>query len=285
MPAQRFLIFAVLLAACSGSAETDSAIAAVPTTVAAVAPSTATPSSSTTTVAPTTSPTTSPPAPTTTTTTLPEVVAPRAAPTVALGSFVWSFSTTIGSEDAELLTVESTGTFVDGSFDCEIVAGFGGFDFATRLVVIEDRAYYDDGTGNGFAEVDPMAPEVVDNSSLCAGSTVFWADITGGEELPDGGDREERNDIDTRRLDLTGIIDQAGALGLFTPGVEGVAFDQLDFWVAVPGEWINSIEMRASLEPEALGGITGSTVVGDGEIRVNLDITRPGDDSLALTAP
>jgi hypothetical protein len=222
---------------------------------------------------------------TTTTTTVAEVVAPRAAPTVALGSFMWSFTTTIGAEDAELLAVESTGTFVDGSFDCEIVAGFAGFDFVTRLVVIDDTAYYDDGTGVGINEVDPTAPEVVDNLSLCAGSDVFWADITGGENLPDGGDQEERNNIATRRLDLTGIIDQAGALGLFTPGVEGVAFDQLDFWVAVPGEWINSIEMRASLEPEALGDITGSTVVGAGEIRVNLDITRPGDDSLTVPTP
>jgi hypothetical protein len=284
MPAHRLLVFAVLLAACSSDASTVSTVATAPTTVATATVGTAAPSSTTTTVPPSTTSTSTAPT-TTTTTTLPEVVAPRAAPTVALGSFVWSFSTTIGAEDAELLAVESTGTFVDGSFDCEIVAGFGGFDFSTRLVVIEDRAYYDDGTGSGLTETDPMAPEVLENSSLCAGSTVFWADITGGEALPDGGEREERNDIATRRLDLTGIIDQAGALGLFTPGVEGVAFDQLDFWVAVPGEWINSIEMRASLEPEALGDITGSTVVGNGEIRVNLDITRPGDDSLALTAP
>ncbi len=198
---------------------------------------------------------------------------------------MWSFSTTLGAEDAELLAVESTGTFVDGSFECEIVAGFGGFDFVTKLIVIEDTAYYDDGTGSGLTEIDPAAPEVIDNLSLCAGSDVFWADITGGEALPDGGERGERNNIDTRRLDLTGIIDQAGALGLFTPGVEGVVFDQLDFWVAVPGEWINAIEMRALLEAQALTDITGSTVEGDGEIRVNLDITRPGDDSLALTAP
>jgi hypothetical protein len=281
MPAHRLLVFAVLLAACSGGTGASSTVGTVPTTQATVASTTA-PSSPTTT-APTTTSSTA--AETTTTTTLPEVVAPSAAPTVALGSFVWSFSTTIGAEDAELLAVESTGTFVDGSFECEIVAGFGGFDFVTKLVVIEDTAYYDDGTGNGFTELDPTAPEVTDNASLCAGAEVFWADITGGEALPDGGDREERNGIDTRRLDLTGIIDQAGALGLFTPGVEGVEFDQLDFWVAVPGEWITSIEMRASLDPEALEGITGSTVVGDGEIRVNLDITRPGDDSLALTAP
>jgi hypothetical protein len=280
MPARRLLIFAVLLTACSGGTGTPATSSPAPTTVATAAPPTP-PSSSTTTVA---TPTTST-ASTTTTTTVAEVVAPRAAPTVALGSFMWSFTTTIGAEDAELLAVESTGTFVDGSFDCEIVAGFGGFDFVTRLVVIDDTAYYDDGTGVGINEVDPTAPEVVDNLSLCAGSDVFWADITGGENLPDGGDQEERNNIATRRLDLTGIIDQAGALGLFTPGVEGVAFDQLDFWVAVPGEWINSIEMRASLEPEALGDITGSTVVGAGEIRVNLDITRPGDDSLTVPTP
>lgn len=281
MPVHRLLIFAVLLAACSGSTGTPATVSGAPATVATVAASTAAPSPSTTTMQTTTSST----AVTTTTTTLPEVVAPRAAPTTMLGSFVWSFSTTIVAEDTELLALESTGTFVDGSFDCEIVAAFGGFDFVTRLVVIDDTAYYDAGTGDGIVEVDPTAPEVVDNLSLCAGSDVFWADITGGEALPDGGEREQRNNIDTRRLDLTGIIDQAGALGLFTPGVEGVAFDQLDFWVAVPGEWINSIEMRASLEPEALEDITGSTVVGTGEIRVNLDITRPGDDSLSVTAP
>ena len=282
MPVHRLLIFAVLLTACSGGTGTPETDAPAPTTAATVAPSTGAPSSSTTTVATTTTTTTTTTTPTTPTA---EVVAPRAAPTVALGSFMWSFTTTIGAQDADLLAVESTGTFADGSFDCEIVAAFGGFDFVTRLVVIDDTAYYDDGTGDGIVEVDPTAPEVIDNLSLCAGSDVFWADITGGEALPDGGEREQRNDIDTRRLDLTGIIDQAGALGLFTPGVEGVAFDQLDFWVAVPGEWINSIEMRASLEPEALEDITGATVVGAGEIRVNLDITRPGDDSLAVTAP
>lgn len=273
------VVLSALIAACTGGGvdAADTSVVPAPSSTTSVAPTT---SSSTTTPSTTTTTTSTLP----TTTTVAPIEPPEESPTVALDSFTWTFSTTIGTEATPLLSVEARGTHVADTYDCEITAGFEGIDFTTRLVVLEDAAYYDDGTGEGLVEVELDSPEVTANEALCAGSDVFWADITGGESLPDGGEAEDRNDVATRRLDLTGVIDQAGALGLFT-GVEGVDFDELDFWVADPGGWIVGIEMSALLAAEALEDITGSTVVDEGVIAVELDIADSNDPSLAVTGP
>ncbi len=283
MPRSRLVALVALglaLVSCSrSSGDTeilDATVPSVPTTVtttAAPATTTTTAATTTTTVAPTT------------TTTLVAAEAPPSAPTNVLDSFEWQFATSIGAVDTNLLSLSSTGVFVDGDLSCRITTGFGGFDFETGVIVVGDQTFLDSGTGEGYQTVSSNDPAFRESLGLCAGSDRFWADITGGEELPAGGETEERNGIATRRLDLGGLIDQAGALGLVAPGVEGVEFDELTFWVAEDGEWISSLSMRATLEPETLQDITGSTISDTGEIAVSLDVTMPNDSGLSVSLP
>ena len=221
----------------------------------------------------------------TTTTTFAPVEPPPAAPTNALDSFQWEFSTSIGASSTSLLSLSSSGTFVDGDIDCRIVTGFGGFDFETGAILVDGQAYVDAGDGEGYQRVAANDPAFQESLGLCAGSDRFWADMTGGEDVPSGGQIEERNGVEARRLDLTGLIDQAGALGLVAPGVEGVTFDELTFWVATEGDWITSIVMTATLEPQTLESITGSTVADPGHIDIALDVTSPNDPELGVLAP
>lgn len=223
-------------------------------------------------------------APTTTTTFRP-VEAPPAAPTNALESFQWEFSTSIGASETSLLSLSSSGTYVDGDIECRIVAGFGGFDFETGAILVDEQAYLDAGDGDGYGKIDADDPAFEESLALCAGSERFWADMTGGEDVPAGGESEERNGIETRRLDLTGLIDQAGALGLVAPGVEGVSFDELTFWVAADGGWITSIVMNATLDQATLESITGSTIAEPGHIDIALDVTSANDPGLSVLAP
>jgi len=267
----------LLLGACSTSepAPTTAAnIAAAEFVSTTAAPTTTAPSTTTTTVQPST----------TTTVSVLAIEAPESSPVARLDSFSWEFETTIGAVDTDLISLETTGVYVDGDFDCAITTGFGGFDFSTRVVVSEGATYFDDGKGDGLRPVRPGSSEIQENARLCPGSPVFWADITNGETLPAGGDEEERNGIVARRLNLTGLLDEASALGLVGASVDGVTFDELVFWVA-EGDWISAISMRAGLEPAALQDITGSTITEPGEIRVTLDVTRPDDGSLAVTPP
>lgn len=237
----------------------------------------------TTTTSTTTTTTTT--APTTTSTTLMPPEAPPAAPTNALDAFRWEFATSIGAADTNLLSLSSSGIYDDGDVQCRIVAGLGGFDFETGAILVDGEGYLDSGDGEGFQPVDTDRPDFQESLGLCAGSERFWADMTGGEQVPAGGEIEERNGIETRRLDLTGLIDQAGALGLVAPGVQGVTFDELTFWVATEGDWISSIVMNATLDAATLESITGSTVSDPGRIDITLDVTSPNDPTLTVLAP
>jgi hypothetical protein len=174
---------------------------------------------------------------------------------------------------------------VDGDIECRIVTGFGGFDFETGVILADGIGYLDPGNDEGYQRVATTDPAFQESLGLCAGSEPFWADMTGGEDVPEGGEIEERNGMETRRLDLTGLIDQAGALGLVAPGVQGVTFDELTFWVATDGDWIASIVMNATLEAETLETITGSTITEDGQIDITLDVTSPNDPGLSVLAP
>lgn len=285
----RLALFVALVAACTGcgdAAPTSTPATAGASTVAtsaitaeALTATTTTTTTSTTKAPPTTSTTTAPP--TTTTTAGP----PEASPTMRLSSFRWRFLTSVRSGDTELLSVESEGVFADGAFDCEITAGLGDFELSTRLVQTQGTTSFDDGGGDGLLPVAPDDERVVDSLRLCAGSGEFWADVTGGEPLPAGGEPEERNGVPTRRLQLAGVLDQAAALGLFTPGVEGVTIDTVTFWVADPGDWISGFFLTAGLEPSAVSEITGSNLTENGEIVVELEVTDPDDPSLAVTPP
>lgn len=211
--------------------------------------------------------------------------APPSSPTQVLDTFEWQFVTTVGASDTSLLSLSSAGVFAHGELSCRIVTGFGGFNLETGVVISDGEAFLDAGTGEGYEPVPSNDPALEESLGLCAGADRFWADITGGEELPNGGETEDHNGIETRRLDLAGLVDQAGALGLVAPGVEGLTFDELTFWVAADGDWISSLVMRATLDPETLESITGSTISDAGEITVSLDVTNPNDSSLSVAAP
>lgn len=274
------LVFAIT--GCSvlgrGSDPTVAEQAAVPTTTTVVQTTSA--PETTTSTAPTTTTST---LPTTTTTEL--VEAPAAAPTNALDSFQWEFVTSIGAGDTSLLTLSSSGTYADGDIECRIVTGFSSFDFETGAILVDGTAHLDAGDGEGYQEVPVDDPAFQESLGLCAGSERFWADMTGGEDVPSGGQIEERNGVETRRLDLSGLTDQAGALGLVAPGIEGVAFDELTFWVATEGDWISSIVMNATLDAETLAAVTGSEVSDPGHIDITLDVTSPNDPGLSVVAP
>lgn len=281
MPRTRSLAFLALVVAVTSCTSSGTEVDTTASSVASTTIVTTTTVAPTTTTVPATTTTTV--APTTTTTRV--VEAPSSSPTKVLDSFEWQFATSVGAVDTNLLSLSSTGVFDDGDLTCRITTGFGGFDFETGVALVDGQAYLDSGAGEGLQPVSTSDPAYQESLGLCAGSDSFWADITGGEDLPAGGETEERNGIETRRLDLAGLVDQAGALGLVAPGVDGVEFDELTFWVATDGEWVSSLVMTAVLEAETLESITGSTISDSGEISVTLDITRPNDPGLSVTAP
>lgn len=264
------VVGAVALAAC------DAPVAESTTTT--TAETTTAPETSTTTAATTT--TTSA---TTTTTAEPREAANS--PMGTLDSFRWLFLTDFSNDEGEGLLVQTEGVYVGGDFECSITAGLGGLEFTYGLVMIGDTAWVDDGTGSGYVILDSTDPQVTDSLGICPGSPVFWADITGGDPLPLGGDPEERNGVATRRLDLTGILSEASGLGLFPSEVDGVDFEELVFWVAEEGDWVTSVSMKGSLDPEAFADLTGSEVATEGSLLVTLDVTDADNPELVVSAP
>jgi hypothetical protein len=211
--------------------------------------------------------------------------AASSSPVYALDSFRWDFSTAVRAASEQLLSVRSSGTYVDGDIDCRITTALGAFSVDTAVIIVGDDSYYDAGDGAGAIRVPSESTEVERALLLCAGSEAFWADITGGEELPGGGSMQARNGLDVRQVELAGIVDQAGRLGLVAPGVDGLRFDELTFWVVEPGDWVSAVEMRADLDSETLNDITGADIPDGGSITVDLEIVDPDDPDLTVGAP
>jgi thiol-disulfide isomerase/thioredoxin len=127
------------------------------------------------------------------------------------------------------------------------------------------------------------APEAVSAQSLCPTSPVFW-DSFG--RLPDGGEAAVKNEIASRRIDVTDQVD--GLPGMQFRQLPGVTIEKAQIWVADPGDWVSAIEMVLSVGPDAatsMWGIPFDPEADPTEMTYTVAVLRPDDFDLEVSLP
>ncbi len=283
------LAFVLLLGACSGS---DGGTTTTPDTPTTDLPATSTTAPSATTTPPDTTgapATTAAPADdtaddtATTTTTAGGDDSSVKSPTEVLGSFTGTSLIEVNF-GAESFIVDSSGTFVAGSYDCTTAVELAGVEFAARVISTPDGAWIDD--GDGFVETEPFS--VVDATAGCPADPSFWADFS-FDEFPEQapGVADTVNGVAALRYDLLGFIELSTELGL-APQIDGAEYEEFSLWVAEDGGWLVSMVMRASLSDTAAADAFGLPIQPDDDgatLVLAIDLADIDDPDLVITTP
>lgn len=262
-------ISALVVTACA--AGPDASSDQLDTTSTSTTSTTAAPSSTTT--------TTEPPA-ITTTTSEPAVFATVAGtPPHVLSSYSASLSLAMTLSDATI-EVNSTGVYTPGAFSCEWTVDVLG---QTSTQVVK-------GSPTNVWVGDPNPTQLPADSAeasnaqvLCPSSPQFWASLG---ELPEGGDAEVKNEISSRRVDMTEGAD--GVPGTQFGDITGIELERALLWVAEPGGWVSAIELVMQVGPDAatqLWGIPFDPDAGLTEMIYAVDVAGVDDPTLVVELP
>ncbi len=182
------------------------------------------------------------------------------------------------------INVASTGTHVDGSYQCATDLDMDDNALATTVVSTPDGLFVD--AGSGFTEVP--AESAANTTAGCPADPAFWTGfslIDIPEDLPT--EAVEVNGIPGRQVDLVSQPEVADRLGL-VPELEGATYDEFTMTFAEDGDWLLAMHLLASLTPEAASeafGVPPEESTEGATISMNFDIADPDDPDLTVETP
>ena len=210
-----------------------------------------------------------------------------ASPLAHLDSFHGTANITMSAPDGSELTVSSEGLYSSGDFQCTNTVDIGPISVSSALISIDGQVWIDSGSGV-FVEIPPGEAAVIDEASGCPATAVFWESFDLGPDLEGvSGVEDEKNDIPSQRFEISELLSSLGGLGIGIAELEGMTFDQFILWLADPDGWLVAMEMDATVESSVLEAQVGPLFDPGTEIHflMNIDIDRPNDPTIVITAP
>ncbi|MBW2471933.1 MAG: hypothetical protein JRE18_07640, partial [Deltaproteobacteria bacterium] len=175
------------------------------------------------------------------------------------------------------IAVTGTGTFTEEAFSCnwsvDVLGQTSDNDVKGSPAVV----------WLGDQPLPAVSAEAQRAQWLCPSSPLFWA---GFGELPEGGDSDVKNDVPSRRVDMTQNAE--GIPGMQFEEVTGITLEQAFLWVADPGDWVAAIELVMSVAPDAatqIWGVPFDPAADATRMVYTIDVTRPDDPGLGVTLP
>jgi hypothetical protein len=199
------------------------------------------------------------------------------APTDYLDTFHASVDTSMETDDFEM------GFAIEGDFQatnrcsCDFSAGIVGVPFLEmRVIVIGDEAWVD--AGDGWDEIAPSDPDLVEILSVCPACPSFWGDSVLEAPLP-LGQHETKNGVPAIHYAAEELYEAIFGVGPVPEELEEVSVETLDLWVAEEGGWLVCLDVELCGEAEAAGEFESVCIA------ITIDITRANDPNIEVNAP
>jgi thiol-disulfide isomerase/thioredoxin len=200
-------------------------------------------------------------------------------PPHSLSSYSATLSLAMSLPDATI-EVNGTGVYTSDAFSCEWSVDILGQ--SSNQVVKGSPANVWIGDPNP-TQLPANSPEAVNAQVLCPSSPQFWA---GFREAPEGGDTEVKNDVPSRRIDMT--EETGGVPGAQFSEIPGVELESASLWVAEPGGWVSAIEFVMQVGPDAatqLWGIPFDPDAAPTEMIYSVNVVGVDDPALLVELP
>lgn len=178
------------------------------------------------------------------------------------------------------IQVSGTGVYTSDAFSCEWSVDVLGQ--TSNQVIKGSPANVWIGDPNP-TQLPADSPDAANAQVLCPSSPLFWASFG---EVPEGGEAEVKNDVPSRRIDMTGGSE--GVPGTQFSEVTGIDLERALLWIAEPGGWVSGIELVMQVGPDAatqLWGIPFDPNAGPTEMVYAIDITGADDPTLLVELP
>jgi hypothetical protein len=159
-----------------------------------------------------------------------------------------------------------------------------GLTLTTRAVVIGDRAWYDDGFGQGLVEVGPDDQMLTGMLAGCPTSDAMWAGDW--SDPPEEGMPVTVDGQDLIAYDVSLMESDWYAVFGLPPGV--TADNKMILYVSTDRTWVAGMEASITGSAETFRtyfGFPPVGVEGDCSMSMTVMIERPNDVTLEVTAP
>ena len=183
------------------------------------------------------------------------------------------------------LTLASTGVFVaPANQDCSVTAALGKITQDQQLVVIGKKTWVDSGNG-----LEPAKASDFDFADFCPSSPGFWKGFAVKPPTVNTPTKEVKNGIAALGYDAGS--DKSALSGFKALGdlPSDVVLSGLQLWFAVRGGYLVSAQLRLSSSVAAsctsLTSASPLPLQAPCTVDVSYDLSRPGDKTLAVTAP
>jgi hypothetical protein len=184
--------------------------------------------------------------------------------------------------DGVALEVEGEGTWDNGSFDCTIESGAGGFGFTESIIATPETLWYD--SGNGYEESGLFATGAQEIMSTCPTSPLFWAEFGTEDAGQINGQETVRNGRPTVETDITKLMG-LGGIGV-VGGFEGATVNEMVMWIDVETNTAVAVLADVELSAELLAGQGGGDL-GASSMKMVMEfgVDQINDPSLSVREP
>ena len=184
--------------------------------------------------------------------------------------------------DGAALEITGEGIWDNGSFDCSVESGVGGFGFTQAIIATPETLWFD--SGNGYEESGLFAMGVQEAMATCPTSPLFWADFGTEDAGTINGETTIRNGRPTIKTDITKLMG-VGGLGL-VQGFEGATVNEMVMWVDVETNTAVAVLADVELSAELLASQAGEGL-GTGSMKMVMEfgVDQINDPSLSVQIP
>ncbi|MFW2383674.1 MAG: hypothetical protein ACN4GZ_18125 [Acidimicrobiales bacterium] len=184
--------------------------------------------------------------------------------------------------DGAALEVTGEGVWDNGSFDCSVESGVGGFGFTQAIIATPETLWFD--AGNGYEESGLFAMGVQEAMSTCPTSPLFWTDFGTEDAGKITGEETVRNGRPTIKTDITKLMG-LGGLGM-VQGFEGATVNEMVMWVDVETNTAVAVLADVELSAELLASQAGEDL-GTGSMKMVMEfgVDQINDSSLSVSTP